>query len=77
MSGVTKTDLTGLFASGPIERVAAKYRIGEEPGEIGQWSRFSADQRLAAMIELRARHLRWRYGIEPGLERVLAIARPA
>ena len=77
MTSSEPLDLTGLFADGPIERVAAKYRLGEEPSEVEQWSGFSAEQRLVALIALRARHLRWKYGIEPGLERVLAITRQA
>ena len=77
MSATVKADLKDLIGAGRIERVAAKYRVGEEPSEVAQWSRFGADERLVAMIELRARHLRWRYGIEPGLERVLAVARRA
>ncbi|QBB69664.1 hypothetical protein ELE36_04335 [Pseudolysobacter antarcticus] len=77
MTSSEPLDLAGLFADGPIERVAAKYRFGEEPSEVELWSRFSAEQRLAALIALRARHLMWKYGIEPRLERVLAITRQA
>lgn len=77
MNATVKADLKDLIGAGRIERVAAKYRMGEEPSEVTQWSRFDANERFMAMIELRARHLRWRYGVEPGLERVLAIARRA
>ena len=75
MSAAKPLDLTSLLSHGAIERVVAKYRIGEEPSEVEQWSEMSADQRLAALIDMRARYLRWRYGTEPRLERVLNIAR--
>ncbi len=68
-------NLTGLLPDGPIVRTVAKYRVGEEPVEAELWSAMSGDQRLAALIEMRKRYLRWRYGTEPGLERVLRIAR--
>ena len=77
MNDMATTDVRELLGGGRIERVVAKYRAGGEPSEVTQWSAFSADERLIAMIELRARQLRWRYGTEPGLERVLAVARRA
>jgi hypothetical protein len=77
MNATVEKDLKELIGTGRIDRVATKYRVGEQPSEVTQWSRLDANERLMAMIELRARHLRWRYGVEPGLERVLAIARRA
>lgn len=68
-------DLNGLFAEGVIEPIARKFRLGEEPGEVEEWSGFNGDERLAWLIEMRARRMRWRYGVEPGLERVLEIVR--
>lgn len=70
-------DLTELLPNAPIELVGAKHRLGEEPGEIEQWSRMSGNERLAALVKMRARYLRWRYGVEPRLERVLRVARRA
>jgi hypothetical protein len=77
MSATAHVDLKGLLANGRMERVARKFRMGEEPSEVEEWSRFSPNDRLMAIIELRARHLRWKYGIEPGLERILAVVRRA
>jgi len=70
-------DLSALLPKGPIARVVAKFRVGEEPSEIEQWRSMSGNERLAALIEMRARYLRWKYGTEPRLERVLQVTRRA
>jgi hypothetical protein len=67
-------DLSALLGNGRIEPVIEKYRVGEEPSEVESWQNFSGDERLAALIEMRSRYFRWRYGTEPRLERLLTIA---
>jgi hypothetical protein len=75
--GAPPLNLSALLPKGPITRVVAKFRVGEQPSEIEQWRDRSGNERLAALIEMRARYLRWKYGTEPRLERVLQVARRA
>jgi hypothetical protein len=70
----TTNDLSALLGNGRIEPVIEKYRIGEEPSEIESWQNLNGDERLAALIEMRSRYFRWRYGTEPRFERLLTIA---
>ena len=60
---------------GRIERIARKYRVGEEPSMVDEYSRFSVDERLDLFLKLRQRVIEDRYGIDPGFERVYSIAR--
>ena len=73
----TPIDLSHLLGNGPIAPVIEKYRLGDEPSEIERWRRFSGDERLAALIDLRKQYLRWRYGTESRFERLLTVTRQA
>ncbi|GAB1406091.1 hypothetical protein MASR1M8_27490 [Thermomonas brevis] len=66
-------ELSTLLARGPIERVVAKYQAGQQPSEVDAAAHLSGEERLALLVEMQARHLRWRHGIEPGLERVAVV----
>lgn len=70
-------DLSVLLGNGRIALVMAKYDVGHEPSENESWQNMSGDERLAALIEMRTRYFRWRYGTEPRFERLLTIARRA
>jgi hypothetical protein len=61
--------------AGRIERVARKYRIGEEPSMVDEYARFTVDERLELFLRLRQRVIEDRYGTDPGFERVYSIAR--
>ena len=61
--------------SGRIERVARKYRIGEEPSMVDEYAHFTVDERLELFLRLRQRVIEDRYGTDPGFERVYSIAR--
>ena len=58
-----------------IERIARKYRVGEEPSLVDEYARFSIDERLELFLRLRQRVIEDRYGTDPGFERVHSIAR--
>ena len=60
---------------GRIERVARRFRIGEEPSMVDEYARFSVDERLELFLKLRQRVIEDRYGTDPGFERVYSIAR--
>lgn len=61
--------------AGRIERIARKYRIGEEPSMVDEYARFTVDERLELFLRLRQRVIEDRYGTDPGFERVYSIAR--
>jgi len=73
----TANDLSALLGNGRIEPVIETFRAGDEPGEVESWQNFSGDERLAALVDMRTRYFRWRYGTEPRFERLLTIARRA
>ena len=58
-----------------IERVARKYRIGEEPSLVDEYARFTIDERLELFLRLRKRLIEDRYGFDPGFERVHSTSR--
>ena len=67
--------LDGLLPSGQLEPVLAIHRPDQAPGELAAWAMTTMQQRWDALLELRERTARWRYGSEPRLERILAVAR--
>ena len=60
---------------GRIERIARKFRLGEEPSLVDEYARFTIDERLELFLQLRQRVIGDRYGTDPGFERVHSIAR--
>ncbi len=60
---------------GRIERVARKFRMGQEPSLVDEYARFSIDERLEMFLRLQQRMIEDRYGTDPGFERVHSIAR--
>jgi hypothetical protein len=69
--------LDGLFSTAKIERVAKVTTFADAPTEVEAWSHVDCIARLNALLDMRERWLRWKYGAEPRLERVLAVARRA
>ena len=60
---------------GRIERVVRKYRVGEEPGMVEEYARFSNAERAELFVRLRHRLIKERYGADPGFARVCTVAR--
>ena len=73
MSG--RIDDARTDAHGRIERIARKFRMGEEPSLVDEYARYSIDERLEMFLRLQRRMIEDRYGIDPGFERVHSIAR--
>jgi hypothetical protein len=73
----TTNDLSTLLGNGRIEPMIETFRVGDEPSEVESWQNLTGDERLAALIDMRSRYFRWKYGTEPRLERLLTIARRA
>jgi hypothetical protein len=60
-----------------IERIARKYRIGEEPGMVEEYANFSNAERARLFLALRKRHIMDRYGPDQRFERICTVARRA
>ena len=72
---MTEPDM--LQAPVKFERVARKFRIGEEPSMVDEYARFTVDERLDLFLRLRQRIIEDQYGTDPGFQRVYSIARRA
>ncbi len=70
-------DLDAFWGKRPIELVLRKYKLGDEPSEPEEWADRTPEERLQALLDMRERYARWKYGVEPRLETVLAVARRA
>lgn len=56
-----------------IARVVTKSRMGEEPSDFAYWQSRPLEERIQALLDIRQHYHEWRYGTEPGFERVLAV----
>ena len=56
-----------------IEKVYAKVGLREHSSDLAYWRTQPYHVRLAALEEIRQEYHRWRYGAEPGLQRVYSI----
>lgn len=54
-----------------IEKVVRKVRLEEQPSDFAYWQQQPYQARLAALEAIRQEYHRWKYGAEPGLQRVL------
>ena len=58
-----------------IKRVVTKAKLGDKKTDSAYWRKQSYSARLAALEEIRQEYHRWRYGAEPGFQRVYTIAK--
>jgi hypothetical protein len=58
-----------------IKRVVTKAKQGGKKTDSAYWRKQSHSARLAALEEIRQEYHRWRYGAEPGFQRVYTIAK--
>lgn len=58
-----------------IEKVWARVHLGEQGNDLAYWRAQPYQVRLMALEQIRQEYHRWRYGAEPGLQRVLAIVK--
>ena len=68
---------SGTSQDDRVERIARKYRMGEEPSLVDEYAHLTIDARLELFLRLRQRVIEDRYGTDPGFERVYSIARRA
>lgn len=62
-----------MAVSRSIQKVYTKVAIGEQTSEFSYWQSQSYQTRLATLEQIRQEYHRWRYGAEPGFQRVYRI----
>jgi hypothetical protein len=58
-----------------IKKVVTKVKLGDKKTDAAYWRNQSYAARLAALEEIRQEYHRWRYGAEPGFQRVYSIVK--
>jgi hypothetical protein len=58
-----------------IEKVVTKAKLSDKKTDSAYWRQQSYSARLAALEEIRQEYHRWRYGAEPGFQRVYTITK--
>ena len=58
-----------------IQRVVAKYKVGEEPSEYSYWQTQPHESRLAALEQIRQQYNNWKYNARPRFQRVYRIVK--
>jgi hypothetical protein len=58
-----------------VKKVVTKLKLSDKKTDAVYWRRQSYSARLAALEEIRQEYHRWRYGAEPGLQRVYTIVK--
>jgi len=56
-----------------IKKVVTKAKLSDKKTDAAYWREQSYAARLAALEEIRQEYHRWRYGAEPGFQRVYTI----
>ncbi|HLE90730.1 MAG TPA: hypothetical protein VI753_06235 [Anaerolineales bacterium] len=56
-----------------IKKVVTKAKLSDKKTDAAYWREQSYAARLAALEEIRQEYHRWRYGAEPGFQRVFTI----
>jgi hypothetical protein len=58
-----------------IKKVVTKAKLSDKKTDSAYWRKQSYSARLAALEEIRQEYHRWRYGAEPGFQRVYTIVK--
>jgi hypothetical protein len=61
--------------TGGIEKVCTKVNVREQKSDFAYWQTQPYQARLAALEEIRRDYHRWRYGADPGFQRVYSIVK--
>lgn len=51
-----------------MEKVVAKFKLGEQPSDFAYWQTRTVQERIDALEQIRSEYHRWRYGAEPRLQ---------
>jgi len=58
-----------------IKKIVTRVNLSDKKTDAAYWRTQSYAQRLAALEEIRQEYHRWRYGAEPGFQRVYTIVK--
>jgi len=58
-----------------ISKVVAKVPVREQKSDFAFWQTQPYEVRLATLEQIRREYHQWRYGAEPGFQRVVTIVR--
>ncbi len=58
-----------------ITKVVTKVKLGQRKSDAAYWRTRTPQERLEVAEEIRREYHRWRYGVEPGFQRVYRIVR--
>ena len=58
-----------------IKKVVRKAKLTDRKSDTAYWREQSYSVRLAALEEIRQEYHRWRYGAEPGFQRVYTVTK--
>ena len=58
-----------------IEKVLTKTKLTDKKSDSAYWRKQPYSARLAALEEIRREYHKWRYGAEPGFQRVYTIVK--
>lgn len=67
-----------VFMSSEVDRtVVRKVKIDEAPSDLSYWQSQPYEERLAALESIRADYIKWKYGTQPGFQRVYRVIKQA
>jgi hypothetical protein len=58
-----------------IKKIVTKVKLSDKKTDSAYWRKQSYPARLAALEEIRQEYHRWRFGAEPGFQRVYTIVK--
>ena len=62
-------------ASGIDRTAVQRVKIDEAQSDFAFWQTQSYEQRLAALEQIRQEYIAWKYGTDPGFQRVLSVVK--
>ena len=64
-----------MASTSKIQKVYRKVRIDEQKSDFAYWQSQPYEARLATLEQIRQEYHRWKYGTEPGFQRVYTIVK--
>jgi len=58
-----------------IQKVVTKIKLSDKKTDAAYWRKLSYQERLTALDVIRQEYHRWRYGAEPGFQKVYKIVK--
>ena len=58
-----------------VAMVARKMRLSDQPTDFAYWQSRPYAERLAALEQIRREYISWKYGSDPGFQRVYTVVK--